>query len=225
MSKETNERNDEATEAIIYQGASVRQLGIMFRMDPKVVQRRISGLVPAGRRHGASYYTIAEAASRLVKPGYEIERYIMEMNHLDLPPLLSKEFWNSQRSRLAFEEANGDLWRTADVVRVVSELLTTYRFVSQTLPDTLEREAGLTREQKAVVRRVVDGALEDGRDKVVARFKDYDVGSDVGGAVQFDPAGRHWVDGDGDVLSDDDEDGGGTGVPVSEEDPDEYNGL
>ena len=117
MSRDTNERVDEDSNAIIYEGGTIRQLGIMFRMDPKVVQKRLAGLVPAGRRHGTSFYSIAEAASRLVKPGYEIERYIMEMNHLDLPPLLSKEFWNSQRSRLAFEEANGDLWRTADVVR------------------------------------------------------------------------------------------------------------
>lgn len=223
MSRDTNERIDEESTAIIYEGASIRQLALLFRADPKVVQRKLGGLIPCGRRHGTSIYAIKEAASRLVEPGYSIERYILEMNHTDLPPLLSKEFWNSQRARLAFEEANGDLWRTPDVVRIVAELLTTYRFVAQTLPDTLEREAGLSREQKAVVRRVVDGALADARDKVVARFKDVGRDNEFTGAVdlagvRFDPG---WVRDD----APDDPDDGGTGVSGSPEGPDEYNGL
>jgi hypothetical protein len=223
MSKDTNERVDEESNAIIYEGASIRQLGLMFRADPKVVQRKLGGIVPCGRRHGTSIYNVKEAASRLVEPGYSIERYIMEMNHTDLPPLLSKEFWNSQRARLAFEEANADLWRTADVVRIVAELLTTYRFVAQTLPDTLEREAGLSREQKAIVRRVVDGALADSRDKVIARFKNDGRADEFSGAL--DLAGERMAGGGLMDLRVDPEDDGGTGVPASEEDAPEYNGL
>jgi hypothetical protein len=211
---------DAETNAVIYEGATIRQLGLMFKMDPKVVTRRCSGLIPVGRREGASVYSIPEAASRLVKPGYEIERYIMEMNHLDLPPLLSKEFWNSQRARLAFEEANGDLWRTPDVVRLISELFNASRMVLLLLPDTVEREAGLSREQKAVVRRVVDGTILDGRDKLVKRFESYGMGpefrdDDGGGPVAVVP----------DVEGPDDPDGGGTGVPQSKEDESQYNGL
>ncbi len=221
MARDGYEQIDEESTAIIYEGASVRQLSSMIRADPKVVMRKVQGLVPCGRRHGTAIYAIREAMQRLVEPGYAIERYIMEMNHTDLPPLLSKEFWNSQRARLAFEEANGDMFRTADVVRLIAEVLTTYRFVGQTLPDTLEREAGLTREQKAIVRRVLDGALADGRDKMVNRFKDYgrtdEFESAVGESEQyFDPQLLDGID---------DEDSGGTGVLASEEDSDEYHGL
>lgn len=222
MARDGHDPVDDESKPIIYEGATVRQLSIMFRADPKVVMRKLGGLVPCGRRNGTEIYAIKEAASRLVEPGYSIERYIMEMNHTDLPPLLSKEFWNSQRARLAFEEANGDLYRTADVVRTVAELLTTYRFVAQTLPDTLEREAGLSREQKAVVRRVLDGALADGRDKIIQRFKKNDRVDEFERAesqsdLDFDPG---ILDGGIDPAN-----AGGVGIPAPPQGPDEYNGL
>ena len=222
MAKDGYDPVDDDSKAVIYEGATIRQLGLMFRSDPKVISRKLAGLVPAGRRHGTDFYAIKEAAERLVEPGYNIERYIMEMNHTDLPPLLGKEFWNSQIARTKFEEMNGDLFRTADVVRITAELLTTYRFVAQTLPDTLEREAGLTREQKAVVRRVLDGALADGRDKIITRFKTNGRADEFEHSIEqselcFDPS----------LLDSgiENEDAGGTGLSSSEEDPDEYNGL
>lgn len=214
MSRDQYEHVDEESNVIIYEGASIRQLSIMFQMDKTVVQKRLAGLAPAGRARGTSIYNIKQAAQRLVDPGYEIERYILNMNHLDLPPLVGKEFWNGQRSRLTFETENGDLWRTADVVRTLSLVLLTYRMVAQTLPDVLEREAGLARHQKATVRRVVDGALEDAREKMEKAFEEYNVGGDVG-AVEFDGP-RYWAE---------DEDEGGTGVPSAEEDQDPNNGL
>lgn len=211
---------DADTNAIIYEGATARQLSIMFKMDPKVVLRKVSGLVPVGNRAGTSIYSIPEAASRLVKPSYEIERYIMEMNHLDLPPLLAKEFWNGQRSRLAFEENNGDLWRTADVVRIISELFSAVRMTLLLLPDTVEREAGISREQKSVVRRVIDGVLVSGREAIVKRFKERDVIGYTDDGI-FGGTGAE-ISGDD---SADDTDAGRTGVPSATEDVDEYNGL
>lgn len=215
MSRDTNMMVDEESNVIIYEGASIRQLSIMFQMDKTTVQKRLAGLAPVGRSRGTSIYGIKQAAQRLVEPGYSMERYIMNMNHLDLPPLLGKEFWNGQRSRLSYEQENGDLWRTTDVVRTLSLVMSTYRMVAQTLPDVLEREAGLGREQKAVVRRVVDGALEDARDKMERAFEDYNVGGDV---RPVDYAHGH-------PLDPEDEDGGGVELLDAEKDEDINNGL
>lgn len=209
---------DGETNAVIYEGATIRQLAIMFKADPKVVTRKVSGLVPVGRREGTAVYSIPEAASRLVKPSYEIERYIMEMNHLDLPPLLSKEFWNSQIARTKFEEMNADLWRTPDVVRVISVLFNSIRMMLLVLPDTVEREAGLNKEQKAVVRRVIDGSIMDNRQTLIKSFKDYGMGphyrDDTGGVDPLPILEGH-----------DAEDAGGTGVLGSAQVEDEFNGL
>jgi hypothetical protein len=199
---------DEETKAVIYEGASVRQLAIMFRMDPAVVSRKIAGLIPVGRRRGSTIYSIPEAAARLVKPGYEIERYIMEMNHLDLPPLLAKEFWNAQRSRLAFEEANGDLWRTADVVRGFAEVFQTLRMALLLMADAVERETSLTDGQRLTIRRLIDGALLECRTKLIEKFNEYGDGpdNDLGSATP-------------------DQDARGNRVPATEEVEDEYCGL
>lgn len=206
-----SESYDDETQGIIYQGASSRQLALMFHMDPSVVSRRISGLIPVGRRRGAMIYSIAEAAARLVKPGYEIERYIMEMNHLDLPPLLAKEFWNAMRSRLAFEESNGDLWRTVDVVRAFSEVFQTLRMSLMLMSDAVERETSLTDGQRLALRRLIDGGLHDCRTKLIEKFSEYGNGPDSIDELEF--------------VATPDEDAGGDRVPSAEEAEDEYCGL
>lgn len=209
--------DDPETSAVIYEGATMRQLALMFKMDPKVVMSKVSSLVPVGRRHGTPIYSIAEAAARLVRPSYEIERVIMNMNHSDLPPMLQNAFWSAQKTRASYEEMIGDLWRTSKVVRLISVLFNSVRMILLLLPDTIEREAGLTREQKQVVRRVVEGALVEGRKAIIKEFEDYGDGPEPDGdtgpsgplrACEYEPV-----------------DDRGTLVLVAPEESDEYNGL
>ncbi len=209
--------DDPETSAIIYEGATIRQLAIMFKMDPKVVTSKVSSLVPCGRRRGTPIYSIPEAAQRLVKPGYDIERVIMNMNHSDLPPMLQNAFWSAQKTRAAYEEMIGDLWRTSRVVRLISVLFNSVRMILLLLPDTIEREAGLSREQKQVVRRVVEGALVEGRKAIMKEFEGYGDGPEYDGPIG----------GDGPLVVREHEpsDDGRDRVPAAEEESDEYNGL
>lgn len=209
--------DDPESSAIIYEGATIRQLALMFKMDPKVVTSKVSSLVPVGRRRGTPIYSIPEAASRLVKPGYDIERVIMNMNHSDLPPMLQNAFWSAQKTRASYEEMIGDLWRTSRVVRLISVLFNSVRMILLLLPDTIEREAGLSREQKAVVRRVVEGALVEGRKAIMKEFEGYGDGPEYDG-----PAG---TDGPLVVREYEPLDERGVGVPSPSQVADEYNGL
>lgn len=213
----TTRADDPETSAIIYEGASMRQLAIMFKMDAKVVTSKVSSLIPVGRRRGTPIYSIPEAAARLVKPSYDIERVVMNMNHSDLPPMLQNAFWSAQKTRASFEEMMGDLWRTSRVVRLISVLFNSVRMTLLLLPDTIEREAGLTREQKQVVRRVVQGAIVEGRKAIVQEFNGY------GDGPEYD--GTAGSDGPFIVREHEPVDDGGDRVPSSEERPDEYNGL
>lgn len=209
--------DDPESSAIIYEGATIRQLALMFKMDPKVVTSKVSSLVPVGRRRGTPIYAISEAAQRLVKPGYDIERVIMNMNHSDLPPMLQNAFWSAQKTRASYEEMIGDLWRTSKVVRLISVLFNSVRMILLLLPDTIEREAGLSREQKQVVRRVVEGALVEGRKTIMKEFEDYGDGPEYDG----DPgSGGPLV-----VREHQPVDDRGTGVLGPPEESDEYNGL
>jgi len=217
-SKDNEDRSDDPeSSAIIYEGATIRQLALMFKMDPKVVTAKVTTLVPVGRRRGTAIYSIPEAAGRLVKPTYEIERVLMNMNQSDLPPMLQNAFWSAQKTRASYEEMIGDLWRTSRVVRLISVLFNSVRMILLLLPDTIEREAGLSREQKNVVRRVVEGALVEGRKAIIKEFEGYGDGPEpdgVGGASgplrlrEYEP--------------DDDR---GNRVLAAPQGPDEYNGL
>jgi hypothetical protein len=209
--------DDPESSAIIYEGATIRQLAIMFKMDPKVVTSKVSSLVPVGRRRGTPIYSVPEAATRLVKPGYDIERVIMNMNHSDLPPMLQNAFWSAQKTRASYEEMIGDLWRTSRVVRLISVLFNSVRMILLLLPDTIEREAGLSREQKAVVRRVVEGALVEGRKAIMKEFEGY------GDGPEYDAG--HGPDGPLLVREHEPVDERGTGLLGSPETEDQYNGL
>jgi hypothetical protein len=209
--------DDPETAAIIYEGATMRQLAIMFKMEPKTVMGKVSSLVPVGRRRGTAVYSIPEAAQRLVKPSYEIERVIMGMNHSDLPPMLQNAFWQAQKTRATYEEMIGDLWRTSKVVRLISVLFNSVRMAMLLLPDTLEREAGLSREQRAVVRRVLDGALIQGRKTIMKEFENYADGPEpVDGNANSGPLL---------VREHESADDGGDRVLDAPQDADQYCGL
>lgn len=154
--------------------ANQTQLAAMFRRDPKAMPRLLEGLAPAGERSGAKVYWIDEAAQRLVKPGYEIETYLKRMHQSDLPPLLGKDFWNGQRARQAYEENEGDLWRTAEMVAVFAEAAQTMRTSMLLFRDALEREESLTEEQSTVVQGLIDGAINDMQEALVERFSSYE---------------------------------------------------
>lgn len=213
--KDVERADDPETASILYEGATMRQLAIMFKMDPKVVMGKVSSLVPVGRRRGTAVYSVAEAAQRLVKPSYEIERVIMGMNHSDLPPMLQNAFWSAQKTRATYEEMIGDLWRTSRVVRLISVLFNSVRMALLLLPDTLEREAGLSREQRAVVRRVVDGAIIEGRKAIMKEFEGYGDGPESSGGS----------DGPLVVREHEQADDRGDRVPAAPEGPDQYHGL
>lgn len=154
--------------------ANQTQLAAMFRRDPKAMPRLLDGLAPAGERRGAKVYWIDEAAQRLVKPGYEVEDYIRRMHPSDMPPLMGKEFWNGQRARQAFEENEGDLWRTAQMVAVFAEAAQTMRTSMLLFRDALEREESLTEEQSVIVQGLIDGAINDMQESLVERFTNYE---------------------------------------------------
>lgn len=165
---------DEVTSDLLATGeATMAQLAQLFETDAKTLPKRLRGLRPAGVRNNTQTYKIRDAAARLVKPGYSIEAYLRGMNHADLPPLLTKEYWNGQRARQIFEENAGDLWRTSQVVEAISESFKTLRMELLLIPEGIERETAVTDAQRKILRRYIDGTIDTLRSAMVDRFKDY----------------------------------------------------
>jgi len=167
------ERNAVSSELLATGEATMSQLAQLFETDAKTLPKRLRGLRAAGTRSGTQTYKIREAASRIVRPGYAIEYYLRTMNHSELPPLLTKEYWNGQRARQIYEENAGDLWRTSEVVEGFAEAFKTLRMSLLLMADSVDREAGLTDAQRKIVKRQIDGAIDELRLTMVERFKNY----------------------------------------------------
>lgn len=169
----TKRQADTTSELVETGEATMSQIAKLFGTDAKTLPQRMKGIVSVGRRNGYKVYNIAEAASRLVKPGYEIEQYIRQMSPQELPPLLNKEFWNGQRARTAFEKEMGNLWPTADVVELLGVTGQGIRQVLLLAVDDVDREESFTDGQRKVFRRIIDAGIVAMKEKLAEAFKDY----------------------------------------------------
>lgn len=207
---------DEVTSEVIESGAAtMTQLAQMFQTDSKTLPKRMRGIQSVGKnKRGYKVYSIAEAATRIVRPGYEIEEYIRQMSPQELPPLLSKEFWNGQNARIKFEEAMGRLWSTERVVECFSSALAAQRMAVLLIRDGVERETDLSEEQAEVVLRLMDAAINDSREAIIEKMKEFDCAYEL-----EDDRGIQGLEGPDDPSDDD------RGIPDSEDDEEEDIGI
>jgi hypothetical protein len=164
---------DEVTSELLATGeATISQIAQLFNTDAKTLPKRLKGCVPKGTRRGYKVYSIRDAASYLVTPGYEIEDYIRQMSPQELPNLLLKEFWNGQKARLEYEIRLGQHWPTTSVVEFLGELTNTIRMALLLLDDDVNREESLTNGQRKAIVRIKDAAIETMRKTIAERFQD-----------------------------------------------------
>lgn len=70
------------------------------------------------------------------------------------------DYYRSERERLKMEQETGDLIPAVEVERVAAEVLKSIAQTLDTLPDVLERDAGISPDAVLVVQRVIDAARE-----------------------------------------------------------------
>lgn len=152
---------DAISDAILYDGANLSQLSILFKMDHRVLVEKLHNCPPTGTRRGVNTWLVHEAAPHLVKPIYEIETYIKRMHHNELPKLLTKEFWAGQRSRQEYELRAGNLWPTDKIVAAVGGLMKLMKMSVRLLADATDRQAELSDRQRQIVKSLGDAMLEE----------------------------------------------------------------
>lgn len=180
------------------------QIAHLFRTDAKTIPKRLRGMVGAGRnRRGHAVYDIAEAATYLVRPGYEIEEYIRQMSPQELPPLLSKEYWNGLNARLKYEKEMGNLWPTEQVVEAFGTGLAALRMSILLMQDAVEREHSLSQAQRDAMQRIMDGAVNDCREAIEEKMKEFDSAYQLGddGDIQQLDRARDGESDDGNILA------------------------
>lgn len=157
-----------------FDGMTVPRLAQLFRLDRRTVTEKLRPLRPTGDRRGAPTYHVVDAAPYLVEPIVDIAKYLAEIGPGDLPAPLQAQYWNAQNGKLKYKEQAGDLWRTEQVLNV---LTTVFRSLTQSLrllADRVESQTGLTPEQRAIIEREIsDKALNRVRKRLVEDFEVY----------------------------------------------------
>lgn len=145
----------------IFSGLSVSALAAIFKQDKKTVSRKLANITPIGKKRGFPVYDVAEAAAWLIKPKIDIEKYMMSLRPMDLPPWLQRDFWDAMNKRQKWEEGAADLWRTDKIVEFLAEVLRNIKNTVMLWNEGLEREDSLSDEQRGYYRQMTDGLLDD----------------------------------------------------------------
>jgi hypothetical protein len=163
---------DEESNAIIYRGANVTELAALFGMERRDVQAKIYGIPQAGERNGVPIWRVRDVAPHLAKLNdADLVARVLRMNHADLPPMLKKEFWTGAIQREKYLAMTGHLWPTDQVIQFASTAFKTLRMQLALLQDNVEREAVFSEEQRAVLKRLVDGTMDEARARLVDDFE------------------------------------------------------
>lgn len=158
---------------MIFKGATQDQLMRLFKVDHRTIKKRLveSGVKPVGKSpSNAALYSIFEIAPYLVKPVFDVETYIRQMNHNDLPKHLTKEFWAGLRSKQEYELKQGNLWPTETVVEEVGELMKLVKMSTLLMLDAVERQTELSDRQRNIIQQLAHGMLEDLVKRIEERF-------------------------------------------------------
>ncbi len=151
-------------------GVPVSTLAALFRMDRRSVIAKIGAVKPCGERRGAKIYHIYDVAPKLVKPEGDIEAAIRRMRPNDIPPMLSKEYWNGQNARAKFLENEGQLWRTDKVFEAITGVLKFVRMQLLLMPDTIEKMTILSDRQRKELQGLIDKTLATLRAQILKEF-------------------------------------------------------
>lgn len=157
-----------------YFGCTATELSKLFRMPLQTVRDSLKDIPPTSRRGARDLWRVDQVASLLIRDGEneveQIER-ILKLKHTELPKQLSKEFWFAQTYKQKYDLAAGNLWKTEEVIEKAGDAFKTIRLSLQLMADTVDRNESLTEKQRQTILDLVDGTLNDMREKLIYAFK------------------------------------------------------
>lgn len=162
---------DEESHGIVYGGANISQLAIMFKMDNRTVAQKLFECPPTGERNGTATWKLSVAGPYLIKPILEVEDYIRNMHPSELPKHLSKEYWAAQNSRLEVMRKEGDLWPTERVIATIGDLMKHVKIATKLMNDQVDTQAELTPPQRRIIKQLNDSMLNQLFHTITEAFK------------------------------------------------------
>jgi hypothetical protein len=128
-------------------------------MAVATVETRLAKVKPSGERRGTPIYAVRDAAPYCVPlPADAVDR-VLRMNHMGLPALLKKEYWQGQEAQLRVREKQGSLWRTDKILEYVGMAFRDIATEINIFSDQVERESALTERQKEAIDTLTQNLL------------------------------------------------------------------
>jgi hypothetical protein len=148
------------------QGVTIAFLSQVFQMDPQKTKRLLVNCpVKEYRKRGTkqvqNIYDLPTAAAYLVEPKISVEEVLAQIKREDLPPAINTAFWDAQLKRQKWEENAGQLWRTETIRSTIGGMFQTIKFTIQLWADTIERQTGLSEEQRDILNGMTDSLQQD----------------------------------------------------------------
>lgn len=140
---------------------SISKLADMFAADRRTISLLMESVQPAGTEKGHAVYAMRDAAIPIVEwiKGQRVATKTIADEKIDpdkLAPRDYRDYWQGEEARLRAQARAQGLIPQEEVEQEMRALIEpTIRFL-ETLPDILERDAGLSPEQIEQVQRVVD---------------------------------------------------------------------
>ena len=123
-----------------------------------------------GRYH---YYDPAEAMEFLVDPKVDIDLVLRTTKPEDLPVKFQKEYWTMRKARIEVEREASELWRTEDVQDALIEIFQAIKQTVQLWPDRLNREVGITAEQRDLLMSLSDEFQDEMQNRIEKSMQDF----------------------------------------------------
>ncbi|MFI0472958.1 DUF1441 family protein [Halomonas sp. HMF6819] len=145
---------------------SVSRIAQAFGMDRRTVTKRLqeSGVLPAGSKRGNPVYALADVGPAL----FQEKQAVAGGLDLDQYPDARKAWYQSENERLKFEKEIKTLIPSHEFARELSSLAKSVAAGLDSLPDMLERDAGLDPDAIVRVQDVIDALREQMYQAVVA---------------------------------------------------------
>ncbi|MGJ8518455.1 DUF1441 family protein [Carnimonas bestiolae] len=140
---------------------SISRIAQAFGMDRRTVSNRIrdGGIPPAGKKGGHPTYALKDIGAVLFDsaPAFDGENGLQELLQV---PQERKAWYQAENERVKLEKELRQLVPADEVAREMSALAKALAAGLDTLPDLLERDAGIPPEALDQVQSVIDGLRE-----------------------------------------------------------------
>lgn len=118
---------------------SISRLQRLTGMDRRTIAKRLADVMPAGIRAGHPVYSLKDVGPALYAPTEQLS--------IDDPDKLSAkerlDWYKGETEKRKLQERDGELVQAAEVEREFSDLIDLMVTTIESLPDILERDAGI----------------------------------------------------------------------------------